>query len=166
MTSSVGASELAKTEKLNGANFHQWKRRILLALTLERLVYVLEKPYPIFPDTPSDEQNKELENYKVDDLMAKTIILAYMEDDLIRFFENYKTTKEMFEAIKARYDVNTAAHVQVLLQKYSTLKMKEADNMTDHVNKMLVMTKDLAVLNNPIADAMQINIILNSLPPS
>ncbi|CAN6440078.1 unnamed protein product [Victoria cruziana] len=166
MTSRVGASELAKTEKLNGANFHQWKRRILLALTLERLVYVLEKPYLVFPDTPSDEQNKELKNYKVDDLMAKTIMLAYMDDDLIRFFEDYKTTKEMFEAIKAQYDVNTATHVQVLLQKYSTLKIKEADNVTDHVNKMLVMAKDLAVLNNPIADTMQINIILNSLPPS
>ncbi|CAN6472123.1 unnamed protein product [Victoria cruziana] len=166
MTSRVGASELAKTEKLNGTNFYQWKRRIMLALTLKRLIYVLEKPYLILPDRPSDDQIKELDNYRVDDLMAKTIMLAYMEDDLIQFFEDYKTTKEMFEAIKARYDVNTAAHVQVLLQQYSTLKMKESDSVTDHVNKMLVMAKDLLVLNNPIADAMQINTILNSLPPS
>lgn len=38
-------------------------------------------------------------------------MLTHMEDDLIQFFEYYKTTKKMFEAIKARYDINTAIDV-------------------------------------------------------
>lgn len=87
-------------------------------------------------------------------MKAKTIMLAYIEDDLIRFFKYYKTTKEMFETIKTRYDVNTITHMYILLQQYSTLKMKEYDNITDYVNKMLVMAKDLSTLNNLIADAM------------
>lgn len=57
----------------------------------------------------------DLKKFRVDDLMAKIIMLAYMKDDLIHFFQDYKTIKEMFEAIKATYDVNTATHVQVLL---------------------------------------------------
>lgn len=36
-----------------------------------------------------------------------------MKDDLIRIFEDYQTTKEMFDAIKARYDLNTATYIQV-----------------------------------------------------
>lgn len=47
--------------------------------------------------------------------MTKTIILVNMEDDLFRFFYYYKTTKEMFEAIRVWYDVNTATHMQMLL---------------------------------------------------
>lgn len=43
--------------------------------------------------------------------MANAIMLVYMEDDLIYFFEDYKTTKVMFDAIKVRYHVNTATHM-------------------------------------------------------
>lgn len=44
--------------------------------------------------------------------------------------------------------------------------MKKFDSVTDHVNKMLVITKDLLALNNSIADVMQIKTILNGLLPS
>lgn len=54
-------------------------------------------------------------------------MLTYMEDDLVRLFENYKLTKEKFEVIKTRYNVNTTTHMQVLLQQYLMLKMKESD---------------------------------------
>lgn len=47
MTSRVGACELAKIEKLNEVNFHQWKPKIILALTLERLIFELDKLYPV-----------------------------------------------------------------------------------------------------------------------
>lgn len=42
--------------------------------------------------------------------------------------------------------------------------MKESDNVIDHINKILIMAKDLFVLNNLIIDAMHINIILNGFP--
>lgn len=47
----------------------------------------------------------------VDDLMTKTIMLAYMVDNLIKFLEDYKKIKKIFEAIKARYDANNIIHV-------------------------------------------------------
>lgn len=75
---SVGTSELAKVKKLNCDNFYLWKHKIMLAPTLEILIYVLEKLYPILPKRPTKEQTKELKNYTIDDLMAKTIILAYI----------------------------------------------------------------------------------------
>lgn len=63
---------------------------------------MLEKSYHIFLEKSTEDQIKELENYKVDKLMDKTIILTYIEEYLIRFFEDYKTTKKMFVVIKAR----------------------------------------------------------------
>lgn len=64
----------------------------MLALTIERLIYILEKPYPMLPEKQIEKQVKELENYMIDDLIDRTIILAYMEDDLNRFFKDYKAT--------------------------------------------------------------------------
>lgn len=54
---------------------------------------MLDKPYPLLPKNPTKEQIKELESYRVDELMAKNIMLMYMEDDMIRFSEDCKTTK-------------------------------------------------------------------------
>ncbi|KAF3783884.1 hypothetical protein EJ110_NYTH31498 [Nymphaea thermarum] len=45
-------------------------------------------------------------------------------------------------------------------------RMKESDSVMDHVNKMLIMAKDLAVVENVISDNMHISTILNNLPPS
>ncbi|CAN6454213.1 unnamed protein product [Victoria cruziana] len=170
MASRVGASELAKTEKLNGTNFHYWKRRILLALTLERIAYVLKDPYPVLPENPSNEQREDhkklVTSFDDDDLIAKTIMIAYMEDNLAKVFEDHKTAKDVFEAVSSKYDSKTATHVQVLVQQCNSCKMKESDNVVDHMNKMMVMAKDLALVGNAISDPMQISIILNSLPPS
>ncbi|KAF3782088.1 hypothetical protein EJ110_NYTH20377 [Nymphaea thermarum] len=166
MTSRVGASELTKTEKLNGTNFHAWKRRIMLALTLEKLIYVINQPFPTLGDKPTSEQKRAYESLSSDDLMAKTIMLAFMEDDLIRVFEDCPTAKEMFDVIASKYNTMTAMHIQLLQEQYNSYKMKESDNVMDHVNKMLVMAKDLAVVGNVISDNMQISTILNSLPSS
>lgn len=86
----------------------------MLALTIARPIYILKKAYFVLSEKPLENKVKELENYKVDDMMNKTIVLAYMKDDLIIFFEHYKTT-DMFDAIKVKYSIDIATHVQVLL---------------------------------------------------
>ncbi|KAF3774681.1 Retrovirus-related Pol polyprotein from transposon TNT 1-94 [Nymphaea thermarum] len=166
MTSRVGASELAKTEKLNETNFHAWKRRIVLALTLEKLIYVINQPFPTLGDKPTNEEIKAYESFTSDDLMAKTTMLAFMEDDQIRVFEDYPIAKEMFDTITSKYNFMTTMHVQLLQEQYNSYRMKESDDVMDHVNKMLVMAKDLAMMGDIISDNMQISTILNNLPPS
>lgn len=44
--------------------------------------------------------------------------------------------------------------------------MKEPDSVEDHVNKMMVIAKDLIMVENIIYEPMQIFIILNSYSPS
>lgn len=61
-----------------------------------------------------EEEIIELKNYRADYLMAKTIMLTYMDDDLTKFFENYKTIKEMFDVINVRYSNNIATHMKLL----------------------------------------------------
>ncbi|KAF3783885.1 hypothetical protein EJ110_NYTH31501 [Nymphaea thermarum] len=161
----LAASELAKTKKLNGTNFHAWKCRIILALTLERLICVINNLFLTLRDKPIVEEMRADEAFETDYLMAKTIMLVFMEDDLIKVFEDCSTAKEMFDTISSKYNTITMMHVQLLLEQYNSYKMKELDRVVDHVNKMLVMVKDLAVVGNVISDNM-IYTIMNSLPPS
>ncbi|KAF3792112.1 hypothetical protein EJ110_NYTH12362 [Nymphaea thermarum] len=46
----------------------------MLALTLERLIYVINKPFPTLGDKPTDGEKKEYEAFENEDLMAKTIM--------------------------------------------------------------------------------------------
>lgn len=65
----------------------------------------MAKLYHVLPGKQINDQTNELNNYKVAKLMAETIMLAYIEE-LIRFFDDYKITKDVFDAIKARYYIN------------------------------------------------------------
>ncbi|KAF3787754.1 hypothetical protein EJ110_NYTH22418 [Nymphaea thermarum] len=127
---------------------------------------VQPEPFPTLGDKPTDEERKAYESFTSDDLMAKTTMLAFMEDDQIRVFEDCPTAKEMFDTITSKYNTVTTTHVQLLQEQYNSYRMKESDDVMDHANKMLVMAKDLAVMGNVISDNMQISTILNSLPPS
>lgn len=77
-----------------------------------------------------------------------------MEDDLANVFDYYQTTMKVFEAISTKYDMKTATYIQVLVQQYNSCKMKESDNVVDHVNKMMVMAKDLVMISNVISESM------------
>ncbi|KAF3784691.1 hypothetical protein EJ110_NYTH29755 [Nymphaea thermarum] len=112
------------------------------------------------------EEKRAYESFTTDDMMVKAIMLAFREDDEMRVFEDCPTVKKMFDTITSKYNTMTAMHVQLLLEQYNSYKMKESDNVMDHVNKILVMAKDLAVVGNVISDNMQISTILNSRPPS
>ncbi|XP_049931844.1 uncharacterized protein LOC126409757 [Nymphaea colorata] len=136
----------------------------MLALTLEKLVYVINKPFSRFR-RQTYEEKRAYEFFETNDLVAKTIILAFM-NDLIRGFTDYPMAKEMFDTISSKYNNTTTMLVQLLLKQYNSYKMKKSCKVVDHVNKMLVMAKDLAIVENDIPDNMQISTVLNSLPPS
>ncbi|KAF3785727.1 hypothetical protein EJ110_NYTH27185 [Nymphaea thermarum] len=140
------------------------KHRIMLALTLERLNYVINKSFPTLGDKPTNKERRAYEAFKNDDLMIKTIMLTFMEDELIRVFEDCRMAN-VFDIISSKYSTTTM-HVQLLLEQYNSYKMNESNKVFDHVNKMLVMDKDPPVVENVISDNMQICTILNSLPLS
>ncbi|KAF3793762.1 hypothetical protein EJ110_NYTH01899 [Nymphaea thermarum] len=47
--------------------------------------------------------------------------------------------------------------LELLQEQYNSYRMKESDDVMDHVNKMLVMAKDLAMMGSVISDNMQIS---------
>lgn len=52
------------------------------------------------------------------------------------------------------------------MEGYNGAKMKESDSIVEHINKMIVLAKELATHGNPILDKLQVSTILRSLPDS
>ena len=78
----------------------------------------------------------------------------FMEDNLIKYFESYKTSNELWKAIKEKYDTKTEVNTQLLLHRYNTCKMQEGDSVIEHVNKMIVMAKELSTAGTEIPEKM------------
>lgn len=69
-------------------------------------------------------------------------MIAYIEDELAKVFEDYKEAKDVFEVVCTKYGIRTTTHIMVLVQQYNSFKIKESDNIVDHINKMMAIAKD------------------------
>jgi hypothetical protein len=98
--------------------------------------------------------------------MISATLLHNMKENIIPLFESYKFAKEMMEALEAKYGPRSDTHIQLLLDKYNCSRMSEGDNVGEFVNQMELIAKELANVNHPVTDKMQVTTILNSLPLS
>ena len=164
MTSRVVSQELSKTEKSNGANHTVWKRRIRHIVFHEKVECVIDFGIPTPPFENSNAAAKRMfEKHVEDDKTARNILLTFMEPKIEILFEEYTHAKTVFDAITEAYHASYETHIQLLIERFNGTMMNESENVIEHVNKMSVIAKELAVLGNPIPDKMQVSTILHSL---
>lgn len=58
----------------------------------------------------------------------------FMEENLIKVFENYGTANEIWDALKEKYDIISKVNMQLMLQNYKTCEMKESESFINHCN--------------------------------
>uniref|UniRef100_A0A7N2LQP3 Retrovirus-related Pol polyprotein from transposon TNT 1-94 n=1 Tax=Quercus lobata TaxID=97700 RepID=A0A7N2LQP3_QUELO len=164
MTSKAVSQELSKTEKLNGANHSVWKCRIHHILFQDKVQYVIDIGIPTPPSENSNVAAKRMsEKHVEDDKTTRNILLTFMEPDIEILFEEYTHAKTMFDAITEAYYASSETYIQILIERFNGTMMNESDNVIEHVNKMSVIAKELAILGNPILDKMQVSTILHTL---
>ncbi|KAG9442378.1 hypothetical protein H6P81_018232 [Aristolochia fimbriata] len=166
MASKAAAAELSKTEKLNGNNFLTWKRRIRHILLQDGIDHVLDKAVASPPEGAEESVKVANDKLVLEDKKARSIMLTLMEPHVEILFEDQLTAHAMFKAVGATYGETSQAHVRMLVAQYNGMKMQESDNIVEHINAMTVVSKELASLGRPIPDELQVETIINSLPPS
>ncbi|XP_043716249.1 uncharacterized protein LOC122664480 [Telopea speciosissima] len=159
------AQEINHLEKLNGSNYDTWNMNINHILIYEKLDRVLESK-PVVGDNSTIVEIKAAEKWSEDDKRARSMILLKMEDHVMKVFNKHKSTKAVLEAVKAKYDVKTETHTQLLTQRYNSCRMGEGEDVVNHINKMLVMAQELDDAGSNVSNNYQVSTIINSLPPS
>ncbi|KAM1510246.1 hypothetical protein ACFX10_019322 [Malus domestica] len=71
---------------LEGHNFPSWYRNVKILLTLEKIVYVLDKPPPYIPLSPeaTEDERAKYDKHVEDDIQAKCYLLASSYRDSTR----------------------------------------------------------------------------------
>ncbi|KAK2983949.1 hypothetical protein RJ640_002894 [Escallonia rubra] len=117
--------------------------RLGLREFLDKVEYVLDMPYPKEPPLRAGEAAREaFDRFVGNDKLARSTLLPFMEPHLGIIYEEYKTAKEMFDAVTEAYGTASTTYIQLLIEKYNDTIMKEGESVVDHVNKLRDAVRD------------------------
>ncbi|KAM2757258.1 hypothetical protein PS2_019030 [Malus domestica] len=94
---------------LEGHNFPSWYRNVKILLTLEKIVYVLDKAPPHIPLGPeaTEDERAKFDKHVEDDTQAKCYLLASMNDELQRQHEGMDSASSIILHLTELYGEGT-----------------------------------------------------------
>ncbi len=154
--------------RLNGANYCDWKRNLDIALTAGKLAHVLNELPPILPPLDDDhkEEKKAYDVWHEHDSLAKCYILASLENRLQQQYEKMPTAKEIMNSLKEMFEMQNRSARMNAMQGLMSTKMVEGTPIHDHVMTMIGYINVLDSLGAEMDHTTKIDIILCSLPKS
>eukprot|EP00171_Calliarthron_tuberculosum_P004339 IDg4339t1 len=146
-----------KIDKLNNDNFHIWKSRVQLVLSLRELDDYLTS------DSPGTDSNDSLK-WSKGDRKAKAIIGLTISDSHLEQVQHAVTAKEMWKMICDIYERHTLLNKLSARRKFYTATMKDGERILEFSARIRQLASTLksmgvAVDNNEMAMAL-----LNGLP--
>ncbi|MCE8502524.1 DDE-type integrase/transposase/recombinase, partial [Latilactobacillus sakei] len=117
-------------------------------------------------DTDSVEVKKKYLDWIEKDSLAKCYIIASIDTDLQRQFENTPTSAEIMFALEEMFfDKNRVSRRRIMRSLMST-KMSEGSPVEPHVRKMMGYINDLEALGAEMDAETKIDAVVSSLPQS
>ena len=157
---------LLEKEKLNGTNFLDWFRNLIIVLKQERKEYVIEEPVPIEPAANAPRAEKD--NYKkhMEDMIdVDCLMLATMSPELQKQHEDF-LAYEMLQNLREIYEGQAHQERYETSKALFQCKMTEGTPVGAHVIKMMGYIQTLEKLGFPLKDELATDLILQSLPDS
>jgi len=91
-------------------------------------------------------------------------MLSRMYNDLISVLKDYKTTRELWIALKLKFGETSATRLHTLTLKFDSHRMCPNWNMKQHLRQMSSIIRELKVAENNLSDEQQVQDGIRSLP--
>ena len=139
MSKSALSTLLEKNTLINGDNFVDWKRNLMLVLTFEKLKWVIDTPCPKEPDAKSSNDTlKAYNDWKDANDMARCYIMASISNVLQAQHEDYDTASDVIANLVDMFEGQVATKGQAALRKLLNLRQQPGTPVKDHM--ILVMS--------------------------
>ena len=162
----LSVSSFAATIKpppFDGSNYKRWQERLILWLTLSRVIHVKEgKPEQFSPEEGSafDEA----------DILFRGLIISVLGDNLVDSYIRLPTGKALWDALEAQYGVSDAGSELYIMEQFLEYRMVEDRSVVEQAHEIHTLAKDLkncskespCVLPNKFVAGG----IISKLPPS
>ncbi|XP_057775321.1 uncharacterized protein LOC130994291 [Salvia miltiorrhiza] len=123
------------------------------------------------PPTPSEgEMSFEVRagyaNWCQGDYLCRNTILMSLDERLYNVFKVHKTSKEVWETLDLKYQVDKTNTTKYVVAKWLDYKMVDSRPVMDQVEEFQTLSHEVQAEGMPLADALLVAIIIEKLPPS
>ncbi|ESQ55778.1 hypothetical protein EUTSA_v10027475mg [Eutrema salsugineum] len=137
-----------KLEKFEGIDFKRWQKKMHFLFTTLNVAYVLSMPMRTVPEDAENESLEETRKqpkWEKDDYICHGHILNGMSDSLFDVYQNFKSTKELWDALESKYMAEDASSKKFLVNNFNNYKMSDC---------------------RPMDESILVSSIIDKLPPS
>ena len=149
-----------------GGNFTDWYRNLRIVLKSAKKEYILEKTLgDAPPDSATADEVNIYQSRSDDSIAVQCIMLASMEPELQKRFENYGAYEIIVE-LTALFQQQARAERYEISKALFECKMKEGDSVSQHILKLAGYWQRLEALGLKFPAELATDLVLASLPVS
>ena len=117
---------------------------------------------------PTEEGTTETQRrqFQKRERKALATICLSLGDEQLSLVRTATTAKEAWSKLQSHYEVKSQANKLFLRKKYFTMSMGVDDSMSEHINKMKELARQVEAVDASITEGDQVATLLCSLPES
>ncbi|GJS41344.1 hypothetical protein Tco_0566387 [Tanacetum coccineum] len=131
------ALNFAKLDKFEGVDFRRWQKKMHFLISSMSVVYVLISPILEDGENATMDQIRRRNKWENDDYVCKGLILNGMPDPLFYIYQNFKSSKELWDSFKAKYMAKDASSKKFLISNFTNYKMTNSRPVMEQYNELL-----------------------------
>ncbi|VFQ68295.1 unnamed protein product [Cuscuta campestris] len=138
------------SEKLTDSNYPAWSLNVKTALEANLLLGWIDgheaAPPKILSKDGKENPNPEFQTWIVIDTQIRACLLAVISPSVHKHVRNFTTSADLWNALAARYNSVSTAHIYQLWDKLHTLR-KGTKTITQYLDEVATTLTDLDALN-------------------
>ena len=146
-----------RIDKLREDNFHTWKTRIQLVLSLKEVDSYIS-------DDPPDRESDSYSEWRKGDLKAKALIGLTLSDTHLEQVQHAYSAKEMWILICDIFEKHTLLNKLAARRRFYTAKMHDTEKILAFAARVRQMAATLKSMSVSIEDSEMAMALLNGLP--
>ncbi|XP_039851815.1 uncharacterized protein LOC120710232 [Panicum virgatum] len=165
----VVASYLNNIEPLNGANFHEWKGKVITCLAWNDLDVVLREDKPAAPAAGASTAPNE--KWDRSDRMALMVMMQTISAGIKGVIPTKNAqgvdlkAKEYLAKIEENFKSSSKTYASTLIMKLVGSQYNGQSGIREHILNMCDMANRLKEMQMEISEGFLVHFIMTSLPP-
>ena len=157
-------AEIAKIEKLNGANYQSWKYNAKLVLMERGLWGFTQEGQEIPPEETATATVRNAFRLRKD--KAYSLIALNVEKDLQVHISSVTDPLVAWQTLQKQFEFISVTQIVRLTRKFYAASMEEGGDLMQHLTAMTSLAEQLRELKEEISSKKFATVVLGSLPAS
>ena len=156
----AGFADALRPNKFTGVHFKRWQVKVRLCLTVLH-AWEARLGIPVGEHSPKDKRKfTDANNIFVG------CVISVLADHLVDVYMHMEDTKELGDALVAKYDVTDAGSELYTIESFHYFRMVNNRSVVEQAHEVQVLVKELKLLKCPLPDKFVAGCIIAKLPSS